>query len=196
MKGFYLLVEGLLDEAVGRRLIRHVGGRVDNVYGKCGWTYIRENIEGFNGLAQNVPLLVLVDLMDTDFDCPVHVLGNWLSSPSDHLIFRLVVREVERWLLADRTNIARFLGRSKNDIPRFPEELSDPKRRLINLARESRYERIVRKLVPDDSTATEGPAYTSELRSFVHDRWNPETAAARAPSLERCINALESAISN
>jgi len=129
MRGFCILVEGLLDEAVGRRLIQHVGSQVNEVYGKRGWTYIRENIEGFNGLAQNVPLLVLVDLMDTEFECPVNVLRSWINSPGNNLAFRLVVQEVESWLLADRTNISRFLGRPKSEIPRSPEDLDDPKRK-------------------------------------------------------------------
>jgi hypothetical protein len=191
MNGFCLLVEGLLDETVGRRLIRHLGGRVHQVYGKNGWTWIRDNIAGFNGMAQEVPLLVLVDLMDTEFDCPVPVLENWVHSPSEHLFFRLVVPEVESWLLADRGHIAQFLGRPKRDIPRSPEDLQDPKRRIINLARGSRYERIVRTLVPDDPTATEGSAYTSELRKFVNEHWDPDVAAQNAPSLRRCVRAVE-----
>jgi hypothetical protein len=190
MSGFYLLVEGLLDEAVGRSLIHHTGGRVDAAFGKRGWTWIRENIDGFNGMAEEIPHLVIVDLMDTNFDCPVPVRDDWIPDPSDKLLFRLAVREVESWLLADRANIARFLGRPKREIPQSPEQIEDPKRRLINLARDSRYEQITRKLVPSDPTATEGRAYTSEMRKFVRKRWDPQVAAESAPSLRRCISAL------
>ena len=187
-----LLVEGNLDEAVGRRIVEHTGGVVTETYGKKGAGYIENKITGFNQLAQGTTILALVDLMDTRSECPVEVIEDWLPQPNENMIFRLVVREIESWIMADRAGVARFLGVRKQDIPARPERVKDPKRRLVNVARNSRFSRIKRLLVPaPSSTATEGPAYTSEMQQFVRDRWDLERATERAPSLRRCVRAIQ-----
>lgn len=186
-----LLVEGMLDEAVGRRIVQEAGGRVSVTYGKRGVGYIKNKIAGFNNMAQGVPLLALVDLMDTRIPCPVTVVERWLPSREKRMIFRVVVREIESWLIADRVNLASFLRVARKRIPRNPEELDDPKRKLINLARRSQSTEIQRLLVPnEDSTATEGIGYTSKLQQFVYNQWDPDAAAQRAPSLQRCRQAI------
>ncbi len=43
MKSLSLLVEGTLDEAVGRRIIEYAGGTVQTVRGKKGVSYIKKN---------------------------------------------------------------------------------------------------------------------------------------------------------
>ncbi len=48
-------VEGIVDEAVARRLIVHVGGSVGSVYGKSGKTDLRKKIKGYNKAAQHAP---------------------------------------------------------------------------------------------------------------------------------------------
>lgn len=191
MKCMALLVEGVLDEAVGRRIIEHAGATVVGPYGKEGIGYIKKNLSAFAQSAQGTPMLALADLMDTEFDCPARVVQEWLPYPQENMLFRLVVREIESWILADRANAAQFLGVPKNKIPCHPEELDNPKRRVINLARHSRHARARRLLVPPDgSTATEGRAYTSEMQKFVRKRWNLKEAARRADSLKRCVTAV------
>lgn len=186
-----LLVEGILDEAVGRRIIQEAGGRVSAVYGKRGAGYIENKIAGFNNMAQGMPLLALVDLMDTQIECPVTVVERWIPSRQKQMIFRVVVREIESWLIADSVNLASFLRVARKRIPNNPEGLDDPKRKLINIARGSRSTEIQRLLVPpQDSTATEGIGYTSKLQQFVYNQWDPEAASQRAPSLHRCRRAI------
>jgi len=191
VKSLALLVEGKLDEAVGHHIVQAAGGTVSVVYGKHGVDYVRDNIEGFNDLAQGTPILALADLMDTRFNCPARVVTHWLPHQNENMLLRLVVREVESWLLADRANAAQFLGVSKTNIPRDPENLEDPKRRVVNLARESQYRKIRELLVPEEGiSASEGPGYTSEMRKFVRDEWRLNEAMEETESLARCVTAV------
>ena len=61
-------VEGLVDEAVALRLIRHAGAEPGSVYGRSGKAQLRKQISGYNNAARHAPWLVLVDL-DRDEDC-------------------------------------------------------------------------------------------------------------------------------
>jgi len=141
-------------------------------------------------------MLALVDLMDTGLPCPPAVVDAWLPRRDPGMLFRVVVREVESWLLADRTNLADFLRVAVAKVPSAPEEEIDPKQSLVNLARKSRSAEIRRLLVPaKGSSATEGPAYTSEMRRFVDNHWDVAEARKNAPSLASCLKALEQRLS-
>lgn len=197
MAPFGLLVEGRLDGAVGRQIVEYVGGEVHAVYGNRGFGYIEKKLSAFNRAAAGMPILALVDFMDTGEDCVVAARNKWLPSAHPQMIFRLVVREIESWLMADRAMIAQFLSVSKQKIPRHPEQVLDPKQTLINLARSSRNGTIRRLLVPPaGSTATEGPAYTDEMIRFIRSMWSVEKAARQAESLRRCILAVERLFEN
>lgn len=148
MRSMALLVEGLLDEVVGRRILEHLGGQVSVVYGKRGIGYIQRKITGFNDAATGFPILTLADLMDTGLSCAAAVVKTWLPHRNESMFFRLAVREIESWLLADRANLAAFLKVPRSKIPQHPEQIEDPKRTLINLARRSRSATIRRNLVP------------------------------------------------
>src|SRR5262245_66600073 len=94
-------VEGLVDEAVFRRLVRFVGARPGAVYGKNGKSDLLRRLSGFNEAARYAPWFVLVDL-DRDADCAPPFRTSQLSKPSAAMCFRVAVRETEAWLLADR----------------------------------------------------------------------------------------------
>jgi hypothetical protein len=101
--------------------------------------------------------------------------------------FRVAVREVEAWLLADRASMALFLKVPLALIPRDPDGLDDPKLRLVDLARRSRQRDIRVDLVPrEGSGRAVGPAYTSRLVEFAGKMWRPDAAAAHSDSLRRC----------
>lgn len=98
-------VEGMVDEAVVRRLIAHAGGQLGTVYGRHGKPSLREKIDGYNNAAKRAPWLVLVDL-DHDEDCAPPLREAWIPNPAPHLCFRIAVREIEAWLLADAETLA------------------------------------------------------------------------------------------
>lgn len=188
-------VEGSLDEAIIRRLIELVGATPGPVYGKNGKAYLRGKINGFNNAARFARWVVLVDL-DGEEECAPPMCANWLPAPAVYLCFRVAVRAVEAWLLADAERIAQFLGVRLSRIPLNCEALEDPKGVLIDLARGSRRREIRAEIVPRPASGRrEGRAHTSRLIEFVIDAdagWRPSVAAARCDSLRRSIQCLES----
>jgi len=163
--------------------------------GKCfpgrGYGFLKRNISGFNKASKGMPYLILTDLDKKE--CAPLLIREWLPATANHnLIFRIAVREVESWVLADRAGFADFLGISKSRVPDRPDELPDPKAYLIDLARSSRKRELREDIVPKrGSTAKQGPAYNERLISFVRVAWNPSQARRNSPSLERTIMALE-----
>lgn len=108
------------------------------------------------------------------------------------MILRLAVREVESWLLADREGAARFLAVPPREIPSNPDDLPDPKRFLISLARRSERRSVIEALVPaPGSTARVGKLYVSELSSYALRGCDVKAAREQSSSLNACLQALE-----
>jgi hypothetical protein len=187
-------VEGDADEAVFRRLIEYCGGAIGGIHGKKGKAFLLDRLTSYNHAAQFSPWVVLVDL-DRDDDCAPPFRVRWLPKPAPHMCFRIVVRAVEAWLMADRERLSRFLGVRVSRLPRDPESESDPMRKLVQLAEQSRFGAIREDMVPRSrSGRAVGPAYTSRLIEFVVDAesgWRPEVAAHHSESLRRCVGRLQ-----
>lgn len=183
-------VEGIVDEAVVRRLITHAGGQAGTVYGRDGKPALRKRIRGYNDAAYYAPWVVLVDL-DNDADCAPPMCSAWVPIPAPNLCFRIAVREVEAWLMADKQTLARYLSVKAGNVPAEPERLERPKDAMVNLARGSRSRDIRHDIVPRKNGGRRvGPAYASRLVEYVQERWRPEVAAEHAESLRRAINCL------
>ncbi|HWP60972.1 MAG TPA: hypothetical protein VNL14_23955 [Candidatus Acidoferrales bacterium] len=183
-------VEGPTDEAVAVRLIHHVGAEAGVVYGKQGKPHLRERVSGYNRAARHAPWLVLVDL-DRDADCAPPLRTAWLPDPAPRLCFRVAVRAIEAWLLADAETIADFLGVARSKVPALPETLDHPRTALVNLARTSRRKDIRQDMAPREGSGRPvGPAYTSRLIEYAGKHWRPTEAAKRADSLARAIRCL------
>jgi hypothetical protein len=163
---------------------------VSACYGKKGIGYLKQKIGGFNNAAKGMPFFILADLDMAE--CPPLLVKEWLPAPShNNLLFRIAVREVEAWLLADRKGFSKFLGLNLNRIPVYPDELRDPKNTLIQLSKRCRKRAIRSAIVPEpSSTARIGPEYNAILSEFVNFRWNPEDARKSSPSLDRTINKI------
>lgn len=188
-----LAVEDPLSEAVLRAIL-HQSNRpyiVGNCYSKNGFGYLKKNIKGFNNAAKGTPYIVLTDLDRAE--CPKELIQEWLPSPKHpNLLFRIAVREIEAWLLADSKNFAKFLGISQTLIPQNVDEISDPKQTLINIARKSRNRELHEAIVPQsNSTAKVGRDYNGQLIYFVNNYWQMEVAKLCSPSLQRAINAID-----
>ncbi len=186
-------VEGLLDEAVLRRLAGGAGLRVASVHGKNGKADLLASLRGYNQAARFNPWIVLIDL-NHSADCPPPALRIWLPDPGPRMCFRVAVRAVEAWLMADRDRLAGFLSVAKSRIPSNPERLDDPKQAMVKIAASSRRRGIRHDMAPPkDSGRRTGPAYTSRLIEFVNDfqnGWRPEEAAQVSDSLRRCLRAV------
>ncbi len=184
-------VEGIVDEAVVRKLIIDAGGLSGTVYGKNGKPFLRQRIDGYNNAAHRAPWIVLVDL-DSEADCAPPLREAWLPEPAPDLCFRVAVREIEAWLMADAETLAEFLGVARSRIPGRPENSDQPKAAMVNLARHSRRRAVREDMVPREGSGRPvGPAYTSRLTEYVESRWRPEVAARHAESLRRAKACLE-----
>ena len=189
---FNILIEGHIDEAVARKILNFSGHESGVAYGKKGWTYIHKKIAAFDRSCSAQGLLTLVDLMDTRLACPATVVDEWLPSAHINHVFRIVVREIESWVLADRENIASFLNIPVAKLLFDPDAQVDPKQTLINLARGSRTKVIRNSLVPEAGrSASEGPLYTSEIVRFVTEYWDPSSAREHSKSLASCLSKLQ-----
>jgi hypothetical protein len=186
-----IAAEGIVDEAVVRRLICEVGAEPGRVYGRNGKDALRKRMAAYNRAAQFEPWMVQVDL-DGDADCAPLLRAAWLNSPARFMCFRIAVREVEAWLFADRANLASFLGVPAELVPRQPEAVDNPKQQMVNLARRSRRREIVEDMVPRPaSRRLVGPAYSARLIEFAATPWQPMTAARQSESLQRAIGCLQ-----
>lgn len=109
--------------------------------------------------------------------------------------FRVAVRAIEAWLLADKQNLARFLAVEATQFPDNPDIELNPKVSLVNLARQSTKRTIKEAIVPrEGSGGLVGPEYTQKIREFVtvsSYRWQPDVAMLHSDSLRRCIEALQ-----
>ena len=182
---FSATVEGPTDEAVLRRVAEHLGAPLGPVYGRHGKPALLEHLRSYNHAAQHRPWIVLVDL-DQDAECAPPARDMWLPDPARNMCFRIAVRKVESWLLADRETLGEFLGVAVAHIPGRPETLPDPKQAMVNLARRSRRRAVKLDMVPrPEGGRSEGPAYTSRLMEYAQGPWRPEVAAQHADSLQR-----------
>lgn len=187
-------VEGLVDEAVLKRLIVQVGAQPGPIYGKTGKAQLLRRLEGFNRAARFGHWVVLVDL-DHDAECAPPFRTAHLAQPAPNMCFRIAVREVEAWLLADREHLARFLAVPQRAVPHDPEAIASPKDAMAQLAQRSRRRDIREDIAPRPRSGRRvGPAYSSRLIQFVTDPargWRPEFAAQNSGSLERCMRCLK-----
>jgi len=183
-------VEGMLDEAVLRRLTAGTVVTIGDAYLKRGNRPLRAKISGYNNAAHRTTWVVLTDL-DHDYDCAPALVAAWLPDPAEGMNLRVAVRSIEAWFLADRSGIADFLGIPVARVPADPDIVDDPKGLIVDLARGSRRREVRNALVPTARSGRRtGPGYTGHLFEFVQRVWDPERAAPVSPSLDRCQRRL------
>jgi hypothetical protein len=106
--------------------------------------------------------------------------------------FRVAVRSLEAWLLADREEMSRFLDVSLSLLPLEPETLPHPKQALVELAKRSKKREIREDMVPVPGPGARvvGRGYSGRIIEFASERWSPQRAAKHSDSLHRCLQAL------
>jgi hypothetical protein len=184
-------VEGPTDTPVAHRLVRHLGFTPGPAYEMGGKSRLDQRLGAYNNAAAFAPWLVLRD-MDHGEPCAGALVQRLLPHQESGMCFRIAVREIEAWLLADRDALARYVSVNSSLVPLSPDTLPHPKRTLVDLARRSARRAIREDFVPSaDSTAVVGPGYLSRISDFTSRYWRPDIAAAASPSLARCIRALK-----
>jgi len=108
------------------------------------------------------------------------------------LIFRIAVKEVESWLLADHTNFSRFLGIRKDLLPKDTDDIRDPKNFLIRIADRSRNTELKKDIIPPrNSDRKVGPNNNGKLIEFVSTKWDPKNAKNHSISLLKTIEKIK-----
>lgn len=195
VKQIAVVAEDRLTQAVLHKCIGEVlpGYRVARTEVKGGRGNVQSELEAYAALAQVMPVVIGVDL-DGD-DCAPTLLGGWgRLPPQAGLLLRVAVREIEAWVIADQRRVASFIGAAPNEVPKRPDELNDPKRSLLELARSHASADLKADLVPrnyDASYPRIGPAYNLRVCEFVEKKWRPHVARGKSASLARAMAALE-----
>ncbi len=188
-----LAVEDVLSFTLMEKVLAHTGRgyTVLRPMVERGVGNIRKSLAKYRTASHALPHVVLADLDQTA--CAPLLREQWgLSSLPESMLFRVAVREVETWVLADREGFAGFAGIPAIKLPYEPESLLDPKQTLINLVRRSRNKRLVAELVPaQGSSVSIGPLYNERLSQFVRERWDVDAAMALSPSLRRAFDRLQ-----
>ena len=191
----HLLVEGPTDEIVLCSVLNAAGLSCGAVYGKNGKADLLRKLPQYNQAAAHYGRWLAVVDLDHDRDCAPDFVADTLPTPASGMCYRVAVRAIEAWLLADVERLAPYLGVSQALIPRLPDEEDDPKRTLVNLARRSQRRTIREGMAPrPGSRVSVGPAYLSCVQAFVSAQetsWRPLVAQDRSDSLRRCLQALD-----
>jgi hypothetical protein len=153
-----------------------------------GFGNIKSNMAKYNAASQHIPFLVLTDLDASP--CAPELISDWLPGQKAPLmLFRIAVREVESWLIADREGFSDFLGISSTNITRNPDALPDPKAEVFRLVRKSRSRSLKEDILPAAQSRV-GPGYNDALPKFIRNGWNAESARKHSPSLDKALLAL------
>ena len=194
-----LAVEDELSEHVLRAILVQTKREflVATVYGKKGADYLRQKMPAFNMAAKGSGYLVLTDLDRQG--CVPELIEKWFTcSLSEYparrhanLVFRVAVREIESWVMADRERFADFLGISISLVPEQIDMVPDPKEFLLKLASKCRNRRLRDDIVPRLGDKRKiGPDYNGRLGDFVRSSWRANVAYAHSASLKRAWKTL------
>jgi hypothetical protein len=153
-----------------------------------GFGWIKKNINVYNKASARMTYLVVVDLDNAS--CPIKIIQEWLDDEKgENLLFRIAVREIESWIVADVQNFSKFLHIREKKLRKDVDEIPDPKKYIFDLVKESN----IRQLsgICPKGTARIGDDYNEKLTKFVKSSWNPEFAMDNSSSLKRTIKSLE-----
>ena len=188
-------VEGMTDEPVVRRLMSEagltVGPFVRSGQAKSG---IDKDLPRWNESAARIPWFVLRDLDHDDGSVCIpelrfSLLGN--TAAREGMCFRLAVRAVEAWLLADYEGFKRYFKvgtRLRVDVDR----LEDPKTELVNFCRRSNSRDVKSGVPPQPGSGRRvGPEYVAIVGEYCREVWNPDRARHRSPSLDRAMTDID-----
>ncbi|MCL2879967.1 MAG: DUF4276 family protein [Treponema sp.] len=152
---------------------------------------IRKQINAYNNAAKYTDFFVITDL-DEEYQCAPSLIHDWLhEKQASQLLFRVAVREIESWLLADRKNFSTYFSISRDLVPLNPDTEIDPKELVISLAKRSKKREIREAIVPIDDYARIGPGYNMYLQSYIQHFWDIESARKNSQSLDKTIISLE-----
>ncbi len=194
----YSFVEDEPSQHVVRKILKHINASTKNhLIFPQGFPSIKHGngelkkvaLRCIPSVSSNLCFLIVTDL-DTG-NTPQDLGKDWfdipcLSALPPSFIFRVAVREVESWLIADRVNFASFLNISEKNFPLTPDQLPDPKEFLFTIIRRKCRKKIHKDMLPSSGQHI-GIEYNPQLTDFIDNHWNIDHAAAHSPSLSRAV---------
>lgn len=160
-------------------------------YSRGGYGYIKNNIKAFNNASKGSVYFILTDL--DNYSCPSELIDKWLGLKNrrHNLLFRVAIKEVESWALADVIGFSEYFGVSERLVPRSPDSVNDPKKVLIDIVRKSKKKGFKQDILPVNENAKVGPNYNSRMIDFVDNKWDINSARDNSESLNRTYYALD-----
>ena len=179
--------EDELSEALGKRLLKDAGYSLEPspLLRRNGFGYLRSKMDSWCEMAARKPVLLLTDLDRAA--CPMALRNDWMGARNipENLVLRIVVREIESWVLADHDALRTLIG-NRGTLPPDPDALPDPKQYLLRLIAKQAHRRIREDLVAEKGAiASQGIGYNAHLGEWVRTVWSPARAAVRSRSLHR-----------
>jgi hypothetical protein len=186
------LVQYQNQHSVSGNMLRLNDGFPEN---KRGSGNIKRMIPAVTNMARaGIYTILLTDL--DNIECPPQLIRDWFglvdinpTVPSG-VFFRVAEREIESWLIADRGQIASFLGIAQDNFTLNPDSLPDPKQHLLNIIQAKGRRRFHKDMLPGEN-ARIGPMYNPKLTEFVIQHWDPERAKLHSQSLHRTLKAFD-----
>ena len=190
-----LAVEDRLSDAISTKILESFGIEIVLRIGFKGNSYLKQKAPSLNQTARGTYDVFMLTDLDSPQNCPPQLIQSWIRAPLNSGFFlRVAVMEVESWIMADRSALARFLSIPVRRIPSNTDDIDNPKEFLVSLARRSNRRRLRDQLVPAPgaTTARVGPEYNSRFSEFVQTHWDLERAAVVSPSLKRTVDRIHS----
>ena len=169
--------------AAGHPVVTHGNGR------------LKEKALKLRDAAYNGITSILVTDLDANHT-PNDLGRNWfgvvcLSALPKGFLFRVAIREIEAWIMADRKGFAPYLSVSPDNFPDDSESILDPKRFLLNLIDAKCKKKRFREMLPLKGQKI-GINYNPILVDFVENHWNIANATLHSSSLRRAIDRIGS----
>jgi hypothetical protein len=188
-----IATEDELSEAVASRIIAEElpAYQVVQKLRRGGNGYLKSKCYSFNQMALRHPVFLITDLDNAQ--CASALIESWFDATplNANLKFRVAIREIESWLLADHQGMKTLLGRGANKITSAPEQLQNPKEHLLQCAKNASRDVKNDLIRAKGALAQQGLGYNSRLCEFVRDTWSPSQASERSDSLKRAIQRLK-----
>lgn len=191
-----IVAEGFLDRVAAQQIAVSLEIEVEGpIQDTGGIDRFWETITKYNDAAKACG--VVLALADHDEGaCVGPKLNRKLPARHKNLVLRLCVRELESWLLADAKALSEYLSVSLGRFPDAPDDETNPKQTLVNLARNSKKQAIIGGMVPKHThPGLVGQEYTKIMEEFIREHWKPLRAAKNSPSLKRALKAIRLACS-
>ena len=142
-------------------------------------------------------------LVVTDLDAavsPNEIGKQWLGVDClgqlpERFIFRIAVREIESWIMADNLGLAEYLHVPSGNITIVPDTLRDPKQELLRIIREKCKMKKFKNMLPIGNQHV-GIDYNRHLCEFVDLKWNLDLARQHSPSLDRSVARMIATLSS